>query len=185
MTLIGGGALPAQERAARFDAQEARATLSKEVVRPKFVRKSAAPDPVTKRIYTKSAVVIARASGAQEERPYVPVPLQFKVNTDQLLDVTSTENVIKVAQLLKELNREKESTFAIEGHASAEGDAQRNEELSNLRALRIQSLLREHGVEAGVIARTEGFGSRHAQHPAAASDAQRQEDRRVLVVKER
>ena len=151
----------------------------------RFVTKGLGGDPIAKRVYSKSAVVITRQSGATETHPFVEVPLLFVVNTDELRkDDASRENVVKVAQMLKELAAQK-ATFAIEGHASAEGNAARNRELSNLRALRIQELLRAQGVPAEVLARTEGFGSDHAQHPADASNSQRQEDRRVLVVKER
>ena len=174
----------AQERAAKFDADAAKAKLSGEVAKApgKFLTKGIGGDPVTKRFYTKDAVVITRASGAKEEHPYVAVPLLFQKNSDELLDGTSRENVSKVAQMLKDLGS---ATFAIEGHASAEGDAQRNTDLSKLRAAKIQSLLREHGVPAGELARVEGFGSAHAQFPANAREPQLQEDRRVLVVKER
>jgi outer membrane protein OmpA-like peptidoglycan-associated protein len=182
--VLGAPALLAEERTERFDAESARETLSKEVKQPKFFTKSV--DPVSSRFYTKDAVVITRASGAKVEQPYVPVPLQFKVNTDQLFDATSRQNVLKLAQLIKDLGAKSEQfAVAIEGHASAEGEAQRNEELSKLRAQRIQELLREQGVSANVIARVQGFGSKHAQHPATAPDSQRQQDRRVLVVREK
>jgi outer membrane protein OmpA-like peptidoglycan-associated protein len=114
----------------------------------------------------------------------VAVPLLFRVNTDELLDSTSRENVAKVARILKDL-AEQNATFAIEGHASAEGDGQRNLDLSKLRAAKIQSLLRDQGVPAAVLVRQEGFGSAHAQNPPNAPEARLQEDRRVLVVKER
>ncbi len=174
----------AQDRAASFDADAAKAKLSGEVAKtpPKFLTKGIGGDPETKRFYTKDAVVITRASGAREEHPYVAVPLLFRKNSDELLDATSRENTAKVAQMLKDLGA---ATFAIEGHASAEGDGQRNRDLSKLRAAKIQTLLREQGVPAAELTRVEGFGAEHAQHPATAPDSQLQEDRRVLVVKER
>lgn len=172
----------AQERAAAFEVEAAKATLSPEVKKPRFLTKGV--DPVKSRFYTKDAVIITRQSGAKEEHPYVPVPLLFRVNTDELLDSMSRENVIKLAQLLKDLGKEN-TAFAIEGHASAEGDAQRNRELSNLRALKIATLLRDQGVPTSMLGRTEGFGSAHARHPATDSPALLQEDRRVLVVKEK
>ena len=181
---LGIAAAQAQERAPKFDADAAKAKLSGEVAKTpgKFVSKGLGPDPVTKRFYTKDAIVVTRASGQKEEHPYVAVPLLFQKNSDELLDGTSRENVAKVAQMLKDLGS---STFAIEGHASAEGDAQRNLELSRLRAARIQSLLRGQGVRPDELARAEGFGSAHAQHPASARESQLQEDRRVLVVREK
>ncbi len=176
----------AQDRAATFDADAAKAKLSGEVAKTpgKFVTKGIGGDPVTKRFYTKDAVVVTRASGAEEKHPYVAVPLLFRVNSDELLDGTSRENLSKVAQMLKDLGSGNVS-FAIEGHASAEGDAQRNKELSKLRAAKIESLLREQGVPPGELARVDGFGSDHAQFPANAGEPQLQQDRRVLVVKER
>lgn len=175
----------AQESAAQFDAGAARAKLSGEVTRTagKLGTKSiGGADPVTKRLYTKDALVVTRQSGAMEERPYVALPLLFRTDSDELLDATSRKNVLKVAEMLKDLGS---ATFAIEGHASAEGDARRNSELSKLRAAKIQSLLRAQGVSAGTLARVDGFGSTHAQHPPTARDTQLREDRRVLVVRER
>lgn len=181
---LGLAMAQAQERAPKFNAEPAKQKLSGEVVKTpgKFITKGIGGDPVAKRFYTKDAVVITRASGAKEEHPYVAVPLLFRVNSDELLDGTSRENVAKVAQMLKDLGS---STFAIEGHASAEGDAQRNTDLSKQRAAKIQSLLRDQGVPTTALVRQEGFGAAHAQHSATARESQLQEDRRVLVVKER
>ena len=176
----------AQERTEKFDADAAKRTLSGEVARTpgRFVTKGLGGDPITKRFYSKNAVVVTRQSGATETHPFVEVPLLFVVNTDELRkDDASRENVGKVARMLKELAAQK-ATFAIEGHASAEGNPARNRELSNLRALRIQELLRAKGVPAEVLARTEGFGSDHAQFSAKADEPQLAKDRRVLVVKE-
>jgi len=44
---------------------------------------------VVKRFYIKDALVVTRASGAKEERPYVAVPSLFQKNSDELLDATS------------------------------------------------------------------------------------------------
>lgn len=177
-----------QDRAQKFDADVSKAKLSQDVTKTpgKFITKGIGGDPVTKRFYTKDAVVITRASGAREEHPYVAVPLLFQKNSDELLDGASRENVSRLAQMLKDLSSNGAS-FAIEGHASSEGDAQRNTELSKLRAAKIESLLREQGVAANELARVEGFGSEAAQfkNPRAASESQLQQDRRVLVVKER
>ena len=84
--------------------------------------------------------------------------------------------------MLKELSG---AAFAIEGHASAEGDPQRNRELSKSRAEKIEGLLLAQGVPVEALTRAEGFGADYARHPATAPDAQLQLDRRVLVVKER
>ncbi|MES2570819.1 MAG: OmpA family protein [Verrucomicrobiota bacterium] len=176
----------AEEHASSFDVESPKEKLTKPVEKSsgKFLTKGIGGDPVTQRFYTKDAVVVTRASGAKEKHLYVAVPLLFRVNSEELFDATSRENTAKVAQMLKDLGS---ATFAIEGHASAEGDAQRNRELSKLRALRIQALLREQGVPATSLARTEGFGADHAQHkdPGMATSMQLQEDRRVLIVRER
>jgi len=181
---LGLAAARAQDHASNFDAEAAKAKLAPSVAKTpgKFLTKGIGGDPVTKRFYTKDAVVVTRASGAKEEHPYVAVPLIFQKNSDELLDAASRENVAKVAQVLKEIGS---GAFAVEGHASAEGDQQRNLELSKLRAAKIQTLLREQGVSAGELSRVEGFGSAHAQHAATAPESQLQEDRRVLVVKEK
>ena len=186
--ILGCAPAFAQERAAKFDPDVAKAKLSGGIAKTfgRFTAKGIGGDPVTKRFYTKDAVVVSRASGAKEEHPYVAVPLLFVKNSDELRDDSSRENVMKVAQILKDLGSTG-ATFAVEGHASAEGDSQRNLELSKLRAAKIQSLLREQGVPAGELVRVEGFGSAHAQFqdPRTASESQLQQDRRVLVVKER
>jgi len=178
--------VPAQERAPAFDPDAARDSFSKGVTKKpgKYLTKSVGGDPVTKRFYTKDALVVTRQSGATETRPYVAVPLLFRVNTAELLDPISRDNVLKLAALLKSFDAEK-TAFAIEGHASAEGDPQRNRELSQLRAAEINSLLRAEGVRAALLVRQEGFGADHATQSRTAGEPQRQQDRRVLVVQER
>lgn len=76
LLVLGLAATQAQERAATFDAEAARAKLSGEVAKtpPKFLTKGIGGDPVTKRFYTKDAIVVTHASGAKEEHPYVAVP---------------------------------------------------------------------------------------------------------------
>jgi outer membrane protein OmpA-like peptidoglycan-associated protein len=183
---LGLGSMLAEDRAASFDTRAAKAALTKDVekTQPKFFTKGIGGDKVTQRFYTKDALVVTRASGAKEEHPYVAIPVLFRVNSDDLLDATSRDNVAKLAQVLKDLSAQN-ATFAIEGHASAEGDAQRNVDLSKLRAAKIQSLLREQGVPSAMLVRQDGFGSAHAQNPANSPDSKLQEDRRVLVVKEK
>ena len=174
----------AEDKPSNFDVEAAKVKLAQPVEKSsgKFTPKGLNPE--VKRFYSKDAVVITRQSGATETHPFVEVPLLFQVNTDQLRDGVSEANLAKVALMLKELGVQS-ATFAIEGHASAEGDAGRNRELSSLRALRIQSLLREQGVPAGVVVRTEGFGSDHAEHPIHSPEALLGQDRRVLVVRQK
>jgi outer membrane protein OmpA-like peptidoglycan-associated protein len=174
----------AQDHASSFDAEAAKAKLAPPVAKMpgKFLTKGIGGDPETKRYYTKDAIVVTRSSGATEQHPYVAVSLLFQKNSDELLDTVSRENVAKVAKMLKEIGA---GGFAIEGHASAEGDADLNIKLSKLRALKIQTLLREAGVPETELGRIDGFGAKFANAAATAPEKQLQQDRRVLVVKER
>lgn len=172
------------QTAAPLDAQAAAAHLSQEAKRPKLYTKNA--DPVTSRIYTKSGIVrITHQSGAVEELPYVAVPILFVVGKDQLLDSVSRENLRKTAEILQPLMA-KGSSFCIEGHASPEGNAQFNRELSAERADRILSILTEtYGLDSGRLY-ARGLGSTVAQTENVspnAGEAVLQEYRRVLVVK--
>lgn len=156
--------------------------------RPVLIPKSAgakAPEPGSIR-FEKSARVRVNGNGTEEVAPFVEIPILFVRNSDELLDSVSRQNLQTLAQELK-VRGLQGRTFSIAGHASAEGEPRRNEELSTLRAARIQRELRLLGVPASVIVSAEGFGSSHAQHkdPAHASEDQLQKDRRVLVVMEK
>ena len=131
----------AQDQAAPLDETASRAALSPQVKKPRFTAKGM--DPVKTRFYTKDALIITRTSGVQETHPYTPVPLLFRVNSDDLLDDVSRANVVRLAGLIKEFAATGQSSFAIEGHASAEGDAQHNLELSKQRARKIAALLQD------------------------------------------
>ncbi len=169
------------QQAAPLDAAAAAAHLSQEAKRPKIYTKSA--DPVKDRTYTKSGIVrITHQSGSVEELPYVAVPILFAAGKDQLLDSVSRENVRKTAEILRPLI-EGGGTFCIEGHASAEGDAQYNRVLSADRADKILSMLTEtYQLDANRL-RSQGFGSSSASAPAHAREEELQQDRRVLIVK--
>jgi outer membrane protein OmpA-like peptidoglycan-associated protein len=82
----------------------------------------------------------------------------FIVNTDNFdLTVPGTlENLNKIKGLVEQC---KDIKVEIEGHASSEGEATRNQELSEMRAARVKSWLIEQGVDASKIARTIGYGS--------------------------
>jgi outer membrane protein OmpA-like peptidoglycan-associated protein len=82
----------------------------------------------------------------------------FIVNTDNFdLTVPGTlENLNKIKALVEQC---KDIKVEIEGHASSEGEATRNQELSEMRAARVKTWLIEQGVDASKIARTVGFGS--------------------------
>jgi len=82
----------------------------------------------------------------------------FIVNTDNF-DMTvpgTIENLNKIKALVDQCANLK---VEIEGHASSEGEAKRNQELSDMRAARVKAWLVEQGVDANKIVRTVGYGS--------------------------
>jgi outer membrane protein OmpA-like peptidoglycan-associated protein len=82
----------------------------------------------------------------------------FIVNTDNF-DMTvpgTLENLNKIKGLVEQC---KDIKVEIEGHASSEGEAKRNQELSDMRAARVKNWLIEQGVDASKITRTIGYGS--------------------------
>jgi outer membrane protein OmpA-like peptidoglycan-associated protein len=180
----GGMVACAEETADKMDVQAAKAKLDQKVKKTPgaYVVKDIGGDPATSRLITKDVVIVTRASGAKEAHPYVAIPLLFRANSDELLDESSKENVTRIAEVLKGFAG---ANFAIEGHASAEGDSRRNRELSQARAAKIQQLLLERGVPKELVNRVQGFGADYAQYPAYAPAAELQTDRRVLIVKDR
>lgn len=82
----------------------------------------------------------------------------FIVNTDNFdLTVPGTlDNLNKIKALVEQCPDIK---VEIEGHASGEGKAERNQELSDMRAARVKTWLVEQGVSADKIVRTIGYGS--------------------------
>lgn len=132
----------------------------------------------------KSIKIVPRNDGSVEEQPYVPIPILFKVNSDELLDATSVENIRRVADSLAKIWRSDPSAvFDIEGHASAEGDAEANLALSRLRAAKIRTLLEDLSMAPAGSLNAVGFGETFARHAESAPGALLQEDRRVLVVR--
>lgn len=85
--------------------------------------------------------------------------INFVVNTDQLdLDDEQTEkNLQELWTYMKESCDQLQ--VIIEGHASADGPPERNQELSELRANRIKQWLIENGISAGKIRSAVGRGS--------------------------
>jgi outer membrane protein OmpA-like peptidoglycan-associated protein len=173
------------QTAAPLDAAAAKATLSEQAEKPKFRPKAA----VQGRSYTRNAKgvdveIVEYASGQKEEHPYVPVPLLFKVDSDELLDDGSRRNLRELAAILHDLSATG-ARFVIQGHTSAEGNADHNRTLSDKRAQRIRALLVEGlGVPADAVKETVGFGSEFARVPANAPESSRQQDRRVLVIRD-
>jgi outer membrane protein OmpA-like peptidoglycan-associated protein len=114
----------------------------------------------------------------------VPIPILFKVNSDELLDATSVENIRRVADSLAKIRRTNPTAaFDIEGHASAEGEVEANLALSRLRAAKIRTMLKDLSMAPAVSLKAVGFGETFARHGESAPKALLQEDRRVLVVR--
>jgi outer membrane protein OmpA-like peptidoglycan-associated protein len=145
--------------------------------------KSLSAPPVTyDRI--KSIKIVPRNDGSFEEQPYVPIPILFKVNSDELLDATSVENIRRVADSLAKIRRTNPTAaFDIEGHASAEGEVEANLALSRLRAAKIRTMLKDLSMAPAVSLKAVGLGETFARHSESAPKALLQEDRRVLVVR--
>lgn len=82
----------------------------------------------------------------------------FVVNSDNFnFEMPSTAE--NLAKLLAYVNQCDGIQVRIEGHASEEGRADRNQELSDLRAKKVKSWLIENGVSENKISSTQGFGS--------------------------
>ena len=156
------------------------------ITKPQFVPKSAnGPLREVSRTYTdKGARVITMSDGDKIESPLVDVPIHFLRDKAVLADAQSRANLEILARKLKELEAGG-ARFCIEGHASADGDAAHNQTLSEERATATGQELLARGVSAKTILKTIGLGSTHATHSAYASEALLQEDRRVLVVREK
>ncbi len=82
----------------------------------------------------------------------------FVVNSDNFnFEYAGTiRNLMKLLEYVKQCDGLK---ISIEGHASEEGNAKRNQELSDLRAKKVKQWLIEQGIDEGKIDRTVGFGS--------------------------
>jgi len=83
----------------------------------------------------------------------------FKVNTDEF-DFERPETADNLARLLQYVNQCDGLGVIIEGHASREGSAKRNDTLSEMRARKVKSWLVERGVNPGKVDGTIGYGSR-------------------------
>ena len=131
---------------------------------------------------TVEVEVLHRADGTTEEHPFVSLPILFVVNTDTLLDATSHANADQMAGILKDLIQKENARFSLQGHTSAEGDTGANQILSEQRAARLHAMLTTQGVTASALAPL-GLGESCARAAETAPEAQRQLDRRVLIVR--
>lgn len=186
LTVLLPLAMAEAQTAAPLDEDLARKSLSARP--PRNPVKSTAP--VVKRTHERRAdkglnvEVLHRSDGTTEEHAFVPLPILFAVNSDHILDDVSRSNVSKLASLIQEITADSKASFSIQGHTSAEGDATSNQQLSERRAARIQSLLQAQGVPAHTL-NAIGLGEDVARFPETATEAQLQQDRRVLVVRMR
>lgn len=179
------------QTAAPLDEDLARKSLATKP--PRNPVKSAAP--VVKRTHERRATkgldvevdveVIHRSDGSTEEHLFVPLPILFVVNSDEILDEVSRANVHKLAGLMQEIcGSSITASFSIQGHTSAEGEAESNRQLSERRAARIQTLLAAQGVPTSSLT-AMGLGENVARFPETASESHLKQDRRVLVVRMR
>jgi len=179
----------AAQQAEALDPEAARAGLS---VKPRNPVKNFSQDvsPIVRRTYERrpdkgiEVEIIHREDGSTEEHPFVPLPILFVVNSDELLDAVSRENVEKMAKILADLASSERGLFQVQGHTSAEGGREHNQRLSERRAARLQALLAARGVPAEAM-EAIGLGPDCARFPASAPESQRQQDRRVLIVRMR
>ena len=174
---------------APLDADAAAKALSAAPPHPKFLTKGI-PSPVVSRKYARSkgvdVEIVEHADGKLEEFNFVNVPVLFVVNSDRLLDRVSRENLQKIADIMKDqIDNTPTARFQVEGHTSSEGSAEQNDKLSKDRAARVVQLLTEEYHVPGSALIAEGLGASQAQFAANAPEAQRKEDRRVLVARPR
>lgn len=199
LTLFSAVSLSAQE-ARKQDPKELDAAFSRKATQPaqregagipltRGVRKSVGPSDggglvEQSRSYSRGARIITSKDGQTAEAPYVEVPLLFHKGRAELLpDAATRSNLELLARKVQEYGK-LGGRFVIEGHASMEGDGAFNQRLSEERAREIYVRLIGLEVPAQYLLRAEGRGSRDAQAPATASEAQLEQDRKVLVVKE-
>lgn len=110
----------------------------------------------------------------------------FIVNTDNF-DMTvpgTMESLNKIKALVDQCDG---ITVEIEGHASSEGQATRNQELSEMRSAAVKNWLINQGVKAEKIVRTVGYGSSRPVIPEPKKgkkdviEAARKQNRRIAV----
>jgi outer membrane protein OmpA-like peptidoglycan-associated protein len=132
---------------------------------------------------TRGVVTIEEVDGTVKELPYVVLPILFKVNSAELFDAQSEDNLRKLAAKLREPQL-LTARFVVEGHTSTEGALEHNQTLSERRADRIFSLLiHKFGVEPGRLS-AKGFGPTAPEVKPELTEQDRQRNRRVLIVKE-
>lgn len=166
---IGGGTAPAP-------ATETRSLMLSRGI-PKAVSAAAEEDHVSVKPSTGGAVELK-----YEVDPTSKVArdnIFFKKGSAEFADDASVNVVVTLAEALKHPEL-KGLHFVIEGHASAEGDADSNQYLSQARAEEIVNVLSKLGVD-GTCLVPVGFGESQARFPDSSPDALLKQDRRVLI----
>ena len=128
-------------------------------------------------------VVIVEDQGQRRELPYVTLPVLFVKGTAKLLDNESRAALQQVADVILAVSKtEPGSVYDIEGHTSSDGPGEVNMELSAARAKSVYEVLTQnYGIPAGSLS-AHGYGELFPMYPRG-SEAQLQQDRRVLVVR--
>jgi outer membrane protein OmpA-like peptidoglycan-associated protein len=136
------------------------------------------------RVYNSERnVVLVESQNQTRELPYVTLPVLFARDTDKLLDSASLAALQEIAGVINAVAKnEPGARFDIEGHTSVEGTDAVNMALSADRAKRVYDELTTHyGVPAETLS-AHGYGKMYPMFPTG-TEAQRQLDRRVLVVR--
>ena len=128
-------------------------------------------------------VVVVADQGQSRELPYVTLPVLFVKETAKLLDNESHAALQQVADVILAVSKtEPSATYDIEGHTSTDGTDAYNMELSTDRAKRVfEVLTQKYGVPATSLS-AHGYGKMYPMFPQG-TEAQMQQDRRVLVVR--
>ena len=136
------------------------------------------------RVYdSQRNVVVVADQGQSRELPYVTLPVLFVKETAKLLDNESRAALQQVADVILAVSKtEPSATYDIEGHTSTDGTDAFNMALSADRAKRVFEVLTEkYGVPATSLS-AHGYGKMYPKYPQG-TEAQMQQDRRVLVVR--
>ncbi len=136
------------------------------------------------RVYnSERSVVVVEDQGQTRELPFVTLPVLFVKSTAELLDTESRAALDQVAGVILEVRKtEPGAIFDIEGHTSTEGTAEFNMNLSAARAKRVyDELTLRYSVPPTALS-AHGYGESFPAFPNG-TEEQRQQDRRVLVVR--
>jgi outer membrane protein OmpA-like peptidoglycan-associated protein len=137
-----------------------------------------------RRVYNAERnVVVVEEKEQSRELPFVTLPVLFVKETAELLDAESRAGLEQVAGVILEVTKtEPGARFDIEGHTSTDGTDDFNLNLSVARAQRVyDELTKRYGVPASVLT-AHGYGESYPMYPKG-TEAQMQQDRRVLVVR--